>query len=42
MDENVKLRGHNKILKEKNQSYLDCFAMKDIKFQKDRKLNSNA
>ncbi len=30
MEDNIRLRAHNKLIKETNEKYLEAFAMKDI------------
>ena len=42
METNLRLKAHNRCLKDTNQKYLDAFAEKDIECQKQKRLNSNA
>jgi hypothetical protein len=42
IDKNVRLKAHNKIQKETNLRIIDNFESRDIQFQNQRKLNSNA
>jgi chromosome segregation ATPase len=42
MDTNIRLKAHNRTLKEANREQLDTFANKDQDFQSHLKLNSNA
>ena len=30
MEDNIRLRAHNRLIKETNEKYLEAFAMKDI------------
>jgi len=42
METNIRLKAHNRTLKETNQRYLDAFAEKDVVYQSEMKLNINA
>lgn len=42
MDTNIRLKAHNRTLKDANRELLDNFAGKDLEFQNHLKLNSNA
>jgi hypothetical protein len=42
MEANIKLKAHNRCLKEQNQNFLDVFAEKDTDCQTKKKLNANA
>ena len=42
MDDNVRLKAHNKLIKEQNERYMEAFAQKDVTRQKGHQLNSNA
>lgn len=42
MEDNVRLKAHNKLIKEQNDRYLEAFAQKDVQRQKHVHLNINA
>ena len=42
MEDNIRLKAHNRCLKDKNEMYLNAFADRDVESQKHRSLNSNA
>lgn len=42
MEENVRLKNHNKSLKETNQTYLDAFCGRENAGNRAKKLNNNA
>ena len=42
METNLRLKAHNRCLKDTNQKYLDVFAGKDVECQKQKQLNQNA
>jgi len=42
MDDNIRLNAHNRCLKETNNGLMETFAKKDIDFQVQKSLNSNA
>ena len=42
METNLRLKAHNRCLKDTNQKYLDVFADKDVECQEKKKLNQNA
>jgi len=42
MEDNIRLKAHNRCLKEKNEMYCTSFAKRDVESQKHKALNSNA
>ena len=42
MEDNIRLKAHNRCLKDKNEMYISSFAARDVESQKHKSLNSNA